>query len=66
LRLQRLALSVLVVTAWFACVEKYTPSAPPGIALIAETGCVRCHSDSLLLEEVATPLPPDTGHTGEG
>ena len=48
---------------YMGCTDKYEPSSP-----ISGSGssCVHCHLNSELLKEVATPLPPPTGESGEG
>ena len=47
------------------CADKYKPSSNP-FSASKESSCTHCHLNSSLLQEVATPQPPDTGHTGEG
>ena len=59
---------IFVVLA--GCTEKYQPEEPGSqtLAQLTKTsGCIDCHLDENLLQQVATPLPPDTGgSSGEG
>lgn len=49
----------------FQCTEKY-PASQQKIAFSKNDGCVGCHTDAARLKDVATPLPPVSGETGEG
>ena len=53
------------LTFFWGCTDKYKP-APSKFSSSEETSCTYCHLNAALLKEVATPLPPDPGGTGEG
>lgn len=54
------ALIVLFLSV-YSCKEKYEEETE-SFAALSQSGCVSCHMDKDLLEEVADPLP----ETGEG
>jgi len=57
---------ISVMTFYFGCTDKYEP-APELFSTIEESSCTNCHLNYSLLEQVATPLPPDTSESsGEG
>ena len=47
------------------CTEKYPSEAEKSRFLKKESSCVSCHTDADLLKEVAEPLPPPSGESGE-
>lgn len=49
-----------------SCTEKYPVVNDGQLAKVTGSSCVDCHTDKDLLKQVATPLPPDTGSSGEG
>ncbi|NOZ62997.1 MAG: hypothetical protein GXO74_15180 [Calditrichaeota bacterium] len=46
------------------CTDKYQPTSSQFAS--KESSCTYCHLNSSLLKEVATPLPPESGDSGEG
>ena len=55
-----------ILVSYWGCTEKYEAAASK-FAAIEESSCTHCHLNKAILEEVATPLPPDTsGEAGEG
>ncbi|OQX96064.1 hypothetical protein B6I21_02200 [candidate division KSB1 bacterium 4572_119] len=54
----------MLIFQW-GCTEKYEP-VPSKFSASEETSCTHCHLNAALLEEVADPLPPDEGESGEG
>jgi hypothetical protein len=62
--------ALFLILVLISCTDKYPPATSDGDdtdALIADaSGCVECHLDESLLQQVATPLPPDPGGGGEG
>ena len=47
---------------YFGCTDKYEPTANV-FSSLEKTSCTHCHLDANLLEEIATPLPPDTSES---
>ena len=63
--LSLLILSLSFLLLQWGCTEKYKPS--PGVfSASGQPGCTHCHLNADLLKEVATPLPPPSGESGEG
>ncbi|MEE4311693.1 MAG: hypothetical protein V2J62_07460 [candidate division KSB1 bacterium] len=61
-----LALITILMFVFLAgCTDKYKP-VESIFSSIDESSCTHCHLNAATLEEVADPLPPDPGHTGEG
>jgi len=56
---------IFFVILFLNCTEKY-PSELEKFTQEQESSCTSCHLDFELLKEVADPLPPDEGHSGEG
>lgn len=60
-----LIMSLFVVIMHWGCTDKYKPT--EGVfSASEESSCTHCHLNASLLKEMATPLPPDTGDSGEG
>jgi len=59
-----LIMSLSILMLHWGCTEKYKPI--QGVFSASESSCAYCHLNSNLLKEVATPLPPDEGESGEG
>ena len=60
-------ISSLVLLVYSGCTEKYPNRTEGGDGpVLAEGGCVECHTDKDMLKELATPLPPPSGESGEG
>ena len=49
-----------------ACTDKYPGVNDGDVVQTSGSGCVDCHTDKEMLQAVATPLPPDSGDSGEG
>jgi hypothetical protein len=48
------------------CTDKYPNKTESDAPVTAQSNCEVCHLDKELLEEVADPLPPENGESGEG
>jgi len=59
-----LLLSLILIFSW-GCTDKYKPT-PNVFSSVEESSCTHCHLDATLLKQVATPIPPDEGESGEG
>ncbi len=59
-----LLLSLVLIFVW-GCTDKNKP-APNIFSSAEESSCTHCHLDANLLKQVATPLPPHEGESGEG
>ncbi|OQX88974.1 hypothetical protein B6D60_00520 [candidate division KSB1 bacterium 4484_87] len=59
-----IVLLILFLLIGIGCTDKYQPT--PSQFASKESSCTYCHLNSSLLKEVATPLPPDEGDSGEG
>lgn len=65
--MRKISFALLLIVLFFisSCTDKYeTPN--ENIALSDGSGCVACHTDKDLLEEVADPLPEPPSGGGEG
>lgn len=60
-----IALIVILLFLLASCTEKY-PEPGDLVGQQDGSGCINCHTNADLLKEVAIPLPPPTGSTGEG
>ena len=58
-------LFVLLVLTLSVCTNKYQPVSN-SFNKVDESSCTHCHFNSSLLNDVAAPLPPDNGESGEG
>lgn len=56
---------LILILHSFNCTEKYQPQESI-FSAEAESSCQYCHLNEALLKEVATPLPPPSGESGEG
>jgi hypothetical protein len=59
-------ISVLAFLFLYGCTEKYPNHTEDGGPVLTGSNCEVCHLDKDLLKEVAEPLPPSNGESGEG
>ncbi len=60
-------MSSLILLLYVGCTEKYPNKIEGGdVPVLAQGSCVECHTDKELLKELATPIPPPSGDSGEG
>ena len=61
------SVSSLILLFYAGCTEKYPNKTEGGdVPVLAQGSCVECHTDKELLKELATPIPPPSGESGEG
>ncbi|MDW7680672.1 MAG: hypothetical protein SCK70_08905 [bacterium] len=64
-RLCLFSLFVLIVAFYWGCTDKYEEV--PNRFAVEESSCTGCHLNATLLQQLATPLPPDPhDEAGEG
>ncbi len=63
--LSLLIMSLSFLLLQWGCTDKYKP-APGVFSASEESSCTYCHLNANLLKDVATPLPPPSGESGEG
>lgn len=56
---------IIIVLSVFGCKEKYEEETET-FAALSQSGCVSCHMDKDLLEEVADPIEYSSENGGEG
>lgn len=60
-------ISSIILLFYVGCTEKYPNKTEEGDQIILAKGsCVECHTDKETLKELATPIPPPSGDSGEG
>ena len=59
-------ISILVLLFLYGCTEKYPNMNESGDPVATGSNCEVCHLDKELLKEIADPIPPKEGESGEG